>query len=148
MKGNRPHLVPLPPAAAGLLREMATHRGRRGPHVFSLTGRRTAFGGWQSLVDRLRRRCPDLPAGWVVHDFRTAIATAMGEALDTDEMLIARLLAHSVEARIGVTWRYDRSRRTGPMLGALTRWEGMLLEEVERQKRIADGEAGGSAPGS
>lgn len=132
MKGGRPHLVPLPSAAAALLREMQRVRGNAGPYVFSTTSGKTAFHGWQSLVDRLRRRCPDLPEGWTIHDLRTAIATAMGEELDIDEMLIARLLAHSMEARIGVTWRYDQSRRIRPMLDALSKWEALLLHEVER----------------
>jgi integrase len=133
MKGNRPHLVPLPPIAAGMLRSMMRSRGNAGPYVFSVTSGQTPFAGWQSLVDRLRRRCPDLPTGWTIHDFRTAIATAMGESLDIDEMLIARLLAHSMEARLGITWRYDRSRRIRPMLDALTKWEALLMGEVARQ---------------
>lgn len=137
MKGGRPHLVPLPPAAIGLLREMRRSRGNAGPYVFSLTGGQSSYGGWQSLVDRLRRRCPDLPAGWTIHDLRTAIATAMGEMLDVDEMLIARLLAHSMESKMGITWRYDRSRRIKPMLDALTRWEELLLAEVERRPALA-----------
>ncbi|MDP3400004.1 MAG: integrase arm-type DNA-binding domain-containing protein [Brevundimonas sp.] len=132
MKGNRPHIVPLPVVAAAMLGDMVRSRGNEGPYVFSTTSGRTSFGGWQSLVDRLRRRCPDLPAGWTIHDFRTGIATAMGEHLDIDEMLIARLLAHSMETRIGITWRYDQSRRIRPMLEALTRWEGLLMDEVNR----------------
>ncbi|MFZ6761413.1 tyrosine-type recombinase/integrase [Pseudoroseomonas sp. WGS1072] len=134
MKGNRPHLVPLPPLATDLLKAMAQRRGNAGPYVFSTTAGRTPFAGWQSLVVRLRRRCPELPAGWTIHDFRTAIATAMGERLDVDEMLIARLLAHSIEAKIGITWRYDRSRRIKPMLDVLVKWEGLLLDAVEQQK--------------
>jgi integrase len=136
MKGNRPHLVPLPPVAADLLKAMAQRRDdTAGPYVFSTTLGRTPFAGWQSLVARLRRRCPELPTGWTIHDFRTAIATAMGERLDVDEMLIARLLAHSMEAKIGVTWRYDRSRRIKPMLEVLVQWEALLLEGVEQQKQ-------------
>lgn len=143
MKGNRPHLVPLPPLAANLLKTMAQRRGDMGPYVFLTTSGLTPFAGWQSLVARLRRRCPELPAGWTIHDFRTATATAMGERLDVDEMLIARLLAHSIEAKIGVTWRYDRSRRIKPMLDALVKWEGLLMEAVEHQKqhgRLKDGQ--------
>jgi integrase len=132
MKGHRPHLVPLPSASVRMLRDMERSRGNAGPYVFSTTSGRTSFSGWQSLVDRLRRRCPNLPAGWTIHEFRTGIATAMGESLDIDEMLIARILAHSMETRIGVTWRYDRSRRIRPMLDALTKWEELLMSEVGR----------------
>lgn len=138
MKGARPHLVPLPTAAASMLRDMRRLRGNAGPYVFSTTSGQTSFGGWQSLVHRLRRRCPDLPAGWTIHDLRTGIATAMGEELDIDEMLIARLLAHSMEAKLGITSRYDRSRRIRPMLDALERWEGLLMAEVERQQHQAE----------
>jgi hypothetical protein len=41
-----------------------------------------------------------------------------------------------MEARIGITWRYDRSRRIRPMLDALTKWEALLMEEVERQRQF------------
>jgi hypothetical protein len=118
-----------------MLRSMMPSRDNAGPYVFSVTSGQTPFDGCQSLVDRLRRRCPDLPTGWTIYDFRTAIATAMGESLDIDEMLIARLLAHSIEARIGVTWRYDQSRRMRPMLDALMKWEALLLAQVERQRQ-------------
>jgi hypothetical protein len=42
----------------------------------------------------------------------------MGERLDVDEMLITRLLAHSIEAKVGLTWRYERSRQIKPMMGS------------------------------
>jgi integrase len=132
MKGKRPHLVPLPSAAAEMLRDVARNRGNAGPYLFSVTSGQSPFAGWQSLVHRLRRRCPDLPTGWTIHDLRTGIATAMGEELDIDEMLIARLLAHSMESRLGVTWRYDQSRRIRPMLEALTKWEVLLMAAVEK----------------
>lgn len=63
----------------------------------------------------------------------------MSRGADVDEMLIAFLLAHSIEAKIGITWRYDRSRRVRPMLDALTRWETLLLEAVKQNGRPEGG---------
>jgi integrase len=46
MKGKRPQLMPLPPLAAEMLKEMAQQRGTGGDHVFSVKVGRAAFAGW------------------------------------------------------------------------------------------------------
>lgn len=134
MKGRRPQVMPLPAEAVSLLRRVHAMRGADGPYVFSVSAGRTAYAGWRKLADRLRARCPNLPGGWVVHDIRGGIASAMGEAGE-DEGIIARLLHHAPAARLGVTARYDRSRRLQPMLDALARWEAALLAAVETERR-------------
>ncbi|MFT8246362.1 tyrosine-type recombinase/integrase [Roseomonas sp. BN140053] len=131
MKGRRPHVMPLPPRSVQLLRDLHGVRGI-GEFVFSVTAGRTPFAGWGTLAARLRKRCPDLPKGWVVHDIRGGIATAMGEAGE-DEAVITRLLHHAPTARIGITAVYDRSRRLQQMSDVLENWEMRLLKEVERQ---------------
>jgi integrase len=135
MKGKRPHMAPLPPLALSLVREMHEHRGTAGPFVFSPSAGKRKFAGWQTLMARLRRRCSDMPEGWTIHDIRTGCATAMGDMLDVDDSIIARLLSHSLETQLGVTFHYNLSRRVRPMLDALTRWEGLLLEAVEAERR-------------
>ena len=148
MKGRRPQIMPLPPLAVALLREGYEDRGEDGPHVFSASAGRKPYAGWRTLADRLRDMCPGLPAGWVVHDIRGGIATAMGEAGE-EESVIARLLHHAPAARIGVTSRYDRSRRLRPMLEALERWEAALLKAVAvEERREAQLPAGGHGAGA
>jgi integrase len=134
MKGRRPQVKPLPPAAVALLREAHETRGADGPHVFSASAGRSPHIGWRRLAAGLREVCRDMPSGWVVHDIRGGIATAPGEAGE-DEAVIARLLHHAPAARIGVTARYDRSRSLQPMLDALALWEAALLKAVAAEER-------------
>ena len=134
MKGRRPHILPLPPCAVALLVEAHGQRGADGPHVFSVSAGRAPYSGWRQLAKRLREACADLPPGWVVHDIRGGIATALGEAGE-DEAVIARLLHHAPAARLGVTARYDRSRRLQPMLDALTHWGAVLMTAVAAEER-------------
>jgi hypothetical protein len=93
---------------------------------------------------RLRSRCADLPEGWHIHDFRTGFATEAGDRLDAEESVIARLLHHSNAARLGVTWRYDQSKRVNAMLRVLTEWQGLVLEAVEAEQRRRDAAANGA----
>jgi integrase len=136
MKGRRPQVMPLPPAAVALLREAHEARGADGSHVFSASAGRAPYTGWRRLAAGLREACRDVPSGWVVHDIRGGIATALGEAGE-DEAVIARLLHHAPAARIGITARYDRSRRLQPMLDALALWEATLLKGVAAEERRA-----------
>lgn len=134
MKGRRPHSMPLSAGAVALLLEAHGDRGADGPQVFSASAGRNPYTGWRRLADKLREGCEGMPAGWVVHDIRGGIATAMGEAGE-EESVIARLLHHAPAARIGITARYDRSRRLQPMLEALQRWEAVLAKAVAAEDR-------------
>jgi integrase len=139
MKGRkRPQMLPLTELAMDLLRDAEDQRGAFGDHVFSNTVGRTAFAGWESLMARLRRRCPDMPEDWNIHDFRTGIATELGDRFNTELSITQRLLHHTDTARLGVTYRYDLSRRVAPMLGALTAWQDLLLHAVEEERRRRD----------
>jgi integrase len=136
MKGKkRPQMMPLTDLALELLREVEEQRGAFGEHVFSNTAGRTSFAGWQTLMVRLRKRCHEMPQGWNIHDLRTGIATEMGDRLNAEESIIQRLLHHSSAARLGITWRYDQSRRLNPMLEALKEWQELLVKAVEEEKR-------------
>lgn len=117
-----------------MLQELRNRHGADGQYVFSVSAGRTSFAGWPNVVERIRARCPDLPLGWNVHLFRTAIVTAMGNILDADALVIARLLHHSPEAKLGVTAIYDRSSRCLPMLATLTKWEALLMEAVSAEE--------------
>ncbi len=69
------------------------------------------------------------------------IATAMGEELDIDEMLIARLLAHSMESRLGVTWRYDQRQEGSADAGGADQ-VGSVADGRRREARIIVGTVG------
>jgi integrase len=134
MKGRRPQMMPLPPLALAILREANEDRGADGDYVFSVTAGRTPYAGWRTLAGRLSERCQDMPAGWVRHDIRGGISTALGER-GVDEAIIARLLHHAPAGRIGITAKYDRSRRLASMLEALEIWEVELTGAVAAEER-------------
>ena len=146
MKGRkRPQLMPLPPLAVDMLREMAGQRGVGGEHVFSVNAGRTGFAGWQSLMARLRKRCDDMPDKWHIHDFRTGFATETGDRLNAEESVIQRVLHHSNAARLGVTWRYDQSKRVDAMLRVLTDWQALVVQAVEAEQKRRDANANGTS---
>lgn len=145
MKGRkRRQLMPLPSLAVEMLGEMAETRGAGGDHVFPVSAGRTAFAGWQTLMVRLRKRCDDMPEGWHIHDFRTGFATEAGDRLNAEESVIQRLLHHSNAARLGVTWRYDQSKRADAMLRVLTDWQGLVMQAVDVEKRRRDSALSGT----
>lgn len=144
--GKRPQLMPLPSLAVDMLREMEDRRGAGGDHVFSVSAGRTAFAGWQTLMVRLRSRCSDMPERdeWTIHDFRTGVATECGDRLNAEESIIQRLLHHSNGARMGVTWRYDQSKRVDAMLRVLTEWQALVVQAVEAEQQRRDAVATGA----
>lgn len=140
--GKRPQMMPLPTSAVVMLEEMKEFKGAGGDFVFSVTAGRTSFAGWQSLMVRLRERCQGLPENWNIHDFRTAFATEVGDRLNAEPSIVSRLLSHALENQLGVTWRYDQSRRIEPMLALLTRWQDLIIAEVETELRRRREDAG------
>ena len=124
MKGGRPHAVPLPRAAVELLEPV---RGGRG-FIFSATAGRTSFAGWKRAAARIAEAAA-LEKPWVVHDIRRGAATGMGDA-GVREAVIARILAHSPRAFLGVTRTYERSERSDEMRAALERWASVLGDVV------------------
>lgn len=85
-----------------------------------------------------------MPEGWNIHDFRTGFATEAGDRLNAEESVIQRLLHHSNAARLGVTWRYDQSKRVDAMLRVLTEWQGLVMQAVEAEQRRRDTAANGT----
>jgi integrase len=137
MKGRRRQRMPLSATAADILRSLE----RRGAYVFPGRGEGSHYAGWTSLADRLRAATVTaaLPEGWVVHDLRGAIVTALEEA-DVSEAITARLLHHSEAARRGVTARYSAAKRLSGMREALDLWSRTLRDAVEAQRRRAAGD--------
>jgi hypothetical protein len=124
--------MPLSAAAADILRSLE----KRGDYVFPGRGEGSHYAGWTSLADRLRGATATaaLPEGWVTHDLRGAIITALEEA-DVSEAVTARLLHHSEAARRGVTARYSAAKRLSSMRDALDLWSRILSAAVEARLR-------------
>jgi hypothetical protein len=110
----------LPRAAVELLEPV---RGGRG-FIFSATAGRTSFAGWKRAAARIVEAAA-LEKPWVVHDIRRGAATGMGDA-GVREAVIARILAHSPKAFLGITRTYERSERSDEMRAALERWSSVL----------------------
>jgi integrase len=130
MKGRRRQRMPLSSAAAGILRSLE----KRGDYVFPGRGEGSHYAGWTALAARLRAATAALPEGWVVHDLRGAIVTALEEA-DVSEAVTARLLHHSEVSRRGVTARYSAAKRLSSMRDALDLWARILSDAVEAHQR-------------
>jgi integrase len=134
MKGRRRQRMPLSVAASSILRSLE----KRCDYVFPSRDAADHFAGWTSLADRLRAATSDarLPEGWVIHDLRGAIITALEEA-DVSEAVTARLLHHSEQSRRGVTARYSAAKRIASMREALDLWARILVDAVEARRQHA-----------
>jgi integrase len=132
-KTKREHVLPLPLEAVAILQAVPRHHG---PYIFSTDGQKP-FRGWGRAAKTIRRLA-DLAAPWTIHDLRRSFATGLGEHLHTDEALIARLLNHSPRARLGVTSRYEKSRRLGTMRSALDSWARFITEAAEGRSTGAE----------
>lgn len=128
-KAKREHRVPLSTAAVAILE--AAPRFADCDFVFPATHRKSGYQGWVKAAQRLKGAAA-LEQEWTLHDLRRTFATRMGEDLDIDEGLIARILNHSPRARLGITATYERSGREAAMRAALEAWsayvDGLLCE--------------------
>jgi integrase len=124
MKGRRLAVVPLSPRAATVLAERRKVT-ERGEHVFSVPGRASPFKGWKRAAQTLRRVLGDRD-DWSPHTIRKSVATAMVRDLRADELLVGRILQHSLKAALGVTAVYQRSDRIAEQAELLSRWADHL----------------------
>ena len=86
-KGKRDHVIPLAPAAIGLLEGL----GKGGPFVFSISGQRP-YAGMKRLKEILDREAT--VTGWIFHDIRRTAASGMAKLRISNE-LIGRVLNHA-----------------------------------------------------
>lgn len=136
MKGRRPAIVPLPPQAVEILAARRKVTGR-GKHVFAVAGRESAFSGWRTAAECLRKLLPR-QADWSPHTIRKSVATALVRDLGADELLVGRILQHSPKGSLGVTAVYQRSERLAEQATLLQRWADHLATVAAGLEDVAD----------
>ena len=124
MKGRRPAIVPLSPAAVEILEARRRLTGH-GEFVFAVPGKDTPFAGWRRGAGTLRTALGKR-TDWSVHTIRASVATAMVRDLGAEELLVGRILQHSARSVLGVTDTYQRSSRLAEQAELLGRWSAHL----------------------
>lgn len=135
MKGGRPAVVPLSAQASAILE---ARRDEAGPSDFVFPGRtwEKPFAGWRKgaprLIALLRSQIPEAEH-FVVHDIRRSVATALVENVEADELLVGRILQHSMKSALGVTAVYQKSKRVKAQYEALQAWADLLLARANEK---------------
>ena len=135
-KNGKPHIVHLSPPVLTELEGMRPLTGAS-PFVFTTTGERPVSGlGKPTIRLYALANVPD----WRPHDFRTAFASALCEAGES-EAIVDRILNHSAtgSAPSAVARIYNRASNLPQRAAALDRWAEMVTGErgvvVELKKR-------------
>ena len=136
-KGGRTHVLPLPPLALGLRKDLRPVSGGT-PWVF--VGRRGASlannpARWTAFI----RRASGLDFG--LHDLRRTCATGCAR-LGASEGTVSRILGHkAIAGTIAVSGIYDRFDRLPEIRAALAAWatyvEALVTGEEKRGELVA-----------
>ncbi|MDG1370912.1 MAG: tyrosine-type recombinase/integrase [Paracoccaceae bacterium] len=122
-KNGKPHIVHLSEPARAELAALP----REHDIVFTTTGR-TPVSGFSKAKARVDAMLgADFPA-WRLHDLRTAFATQMAEAGES-EAVVDRILNHvaSVSAASAVARVYNRAEQLPQRAKALERWQNLIF---------------------
>lgn len=129
---HRPHLVPITPEIASLLRELPRHAG--GTFLFSETGAKpiSSFGRAKAELDALMRADLEAnghraPERWTIHDIRRSCRTRFS-SIGIPEHIGERLLAHAVPEIEG---RYNLYGAEKEKRAALETWHRALRNIIE-----------------
>ena len=125
-KNSKPHIVHLSEPARAELAALP----REHDITFTTTGR-TPVSGFSKAKARLDAMLgADFPA-WRLHDLRTAFATQMAEAGES-EAVVDRILNHvaSVSAASAVARVYNRAEQLPQRAQALDRWANVVLNRA------------------
>ncbi len=127
-KNGKPHIVHLSEPARVELAALP----REHDLVFTTTGG-TPVSGYSKAKARLDRMLGDDFPSWRLHDLRTAFATQMAEAGES-EAVVDRILNHvaSVSAASAVARVYNRAEQLPQRARALIRWSEALSEGETR----------------
>jgi len=127
-KNGRPHIVPLSPQAAAIIKDRKTI-GDEG-FLFSYTGKTpvSGFGKIKARVDvhitnkRKEADLPPLPA-WDLHDLRRTMVTMMNEALRIPPHVVEACVNHvSGMAKAGVAGVYNKALYLEERKSAFAAW--------------------------
>jgi integrase len=125
-KNRRAHVVHVSPPALAELKEL--QEKATGDLIFSTTEGRTSVSGFS----KLKRRIDELSGvqEWRLHDMRTAFASALCEAGES-ESVVDRILNHSAvgSAPSAVARVYNRAENLPQRAAALDRWASMVLTD-------------------
>lgn len=144
MKAGKPHRVPLPPRAVGLIREAitsATPKEGEAPDPLFPSPRDTAKPvRADSLTHALARLCDAIGIeGATIHDLRRTGSTALtSERIGVAPFIRSQVLGHSSDAGGGASVsfiHYDTNEYLPEKRRALEAWEGLLLEIVGERAR-------------
>lgn len=126
-KNHLPHVVPLAPIVAAILR--AVPRVVGSPHVFTTgRGHLCGFSRAKRRLDeiiaarRAKAKVPGVLAPWVVHDMRRTVSTRMHEDLGIAPHIVEAVLNHVSGARAGVAGTYNRALYVDDKRRALVAW--------------------------
>lgn len=136
-KGGRTHVVPLPPLALGILKDLRPVTGKA-PWVF--VGKRGASlannpARWTEFIRKA--------AGFdfTLHDLRRTCATGCAR-LGASESTVSRILGHkAIAGTIAVSGIYDRFDRLPEIRAALTVWSDYveaLVSGEEKKGEVVD----------
>ncbi len=139
MKGNAPHLVPLPPRAVELIREAMklASEGKKDPPPVVFPSPRSAARSihGDSVTHAMAELCAALEiVGATPHDLRRTGSTALtSERLGISPFIRSKVLGHKSDAGGGAavsSVHYDANSYIAEKRRALEAWEGLLLSIV------------------
>jgi integrase len=128
-KNKRAHVLPLPPMAWQIVREVhprldVDHLFGRGVH---------GYNGWAMSAAAMKKRMRALPA-WTLHDLRRTVATGMAD-LGILPHVVEQILNHQSGHRAGIGGVYNRSVYANEVRNALARWADHVRSLVEGSER-------------
>ena len=132
-KNRREHIIPLSEPALALLAAQPRRTGADGAprdHIFG-NGAERGFQGWSKSKAELDARIAETGhrvKGWVLHDFRRALSTALHERFNVAPHVVEAILGHVGGHKAGVAGTYNRALYLDERATALERWGAHIME--------------------
>jgi integrase len=128
-KNGRPHIVPLSPQAAELVRTQPRFKG--GVYVFTTGGGATHvqnFNKGKKKIDAALGAAGVVMPPWRIHDLRRTVATGLSEWLAIEPHIVESALNHVSGSKAGVAGTYNRAQYLPQRKLALVAWANMIDE--------------------
>lgn len=135
-KNGRPHVIPLAPQAAAIIRDLP--RIGDGDLLFTTTGR-TPLSGFSKAKERVdtainarRAKAGVAPMpDWTLHDLRRTMVTMMNERLGVPPHVVEACVNHiSGGAKAGIAGVYNKALYLNERRHALAAWADLIMELV------------------